>query len=281
MLAVVTDAPMLDQEEIDAATEEYRRETLPLKAVAWLMVRYRKQIDADLSATDLIEQTGASRTAAYRAIQDLRIESTIPHIGTTHKQSRNPGLRDFSSRKPGLPVPQTGIYSSLDDFKKNESVLSSHAREDEREPFDSSDESLPEPPNGRWPMADRLAAAAELEELAPDLGWSAKVSIHCSGQSKTKPSWLVEAARIALSKDKREWGYVRGIFSKWDNKGESDGEKAARIEAENATAVPLPAQPRASPAMIPSDVKRLSEAEQAKRFAAEDAAARAKGLPGA
>lgn len=103
---------MLDAEKKGAAIIAYKSDVLSLRAVAWIIHIWRSQIGLSVTAADLIGDCGASRTAAYRAVQEVlendkqsrmsgqKNGSAVPHVGTQ------------KSRKSGFSVPQIGTDTS-------------------------------------------------------------------------------------------------------------------------------------------------------------------------
>ena len=87
---------------------------MTIKDAAWVLHRYRRQAGRPLRAADLMETFGASRTAAYRAVSDLRmalagaatrVEAARESGRETHQrvpESGNPGIPDCGTNRPGM-----------------------------------------------------------------------------------------------------------------------------------------------------------------------------------
>lgn len=175
--------------DIEHATDLYRRGALPLKALAWAVARFRAQEDAEVSAADLMSIAGASKSAAYRAIAELRLALAAPpeRIG----DSRSPGFPD--SRKAGKSVPETG------------NPPTPPYKETEKEVIDTGDAEFPTCGNGlsegfrravgvlgenlqTEPLSGYLSRNAHLPEL--------RALADDDGDGRYPPGWRLESAAL-------------------------------------------------------------------------------------
>lgn len=125
-------APMRD-DDVSNAADLYRAGFLPLKAAAWALARWRWQDSGrELTAEEVMKRFGASRSASYRVVSELKeafnLESnastvqdigtdasTVQDIGTKIPETRtsSPAYRDDS-------VPEIGTESYTRDLQEED-----------------------------------------------------------------------------------------------------------------------------------------------------------------
>jgi hypothetical protein len=238
-------AATMNDPDIDDAIDLYRRKVLPLKCVAWALMRYRNQADKPLTADELMAKSGASQSAAYRAIQELRshLNSRISGIPAFPESGNNiPAYRENHSRSAGKKFPESGNLTIQETQEnKQRAHPPAHAR-------------------GMTPdqICDRVTEDTESIQ-AGEFAWTMARDFAEGVPDAYRPEWLLESAGIARVKGytrKRALGFLRSALADWEAAGESDAEKLRREAREAAASPTLPIQPRASPALYPSKAEQ-------------------------
>ena len=196
---------MIEQTDVDAMADEYRAGVMPLRAVAWMYRRFRKQIDLDVTVADLMGSTGASRSCCYRAIQEIG----------RHKQSEMLGKRLEVKQNSEVLGPRNSesVSEELGHTplkRKNEINTLSHAGARTREETPDDDPEI---------EAERRAVIKWGEKVASNLDYWTQGAVYT-----WSPTWvrLLLERKVVGSKKTPSPAMLTSIIQGWVRDGECE-----------------------------------------------------------
>lgn len=199
----------MKENDVIEAAELYRMGVLNLRAAVWALARFRRQKQKRVTASEVMERFGASRTNAYRVVSEVNLALDSIHKPVPETGTDEPPETDSEPSRTHQPVPETGIpgfpETGTEIPGNRDSIHIRYSESSERERYIGEIPGFRETGTGLCDGLERarriLAENLQAEPLSGYLSRNAhlpevRALAECDGDGRYPAGWRLESAAL-------------------------------------------------------------------------------------